>query len=96
MNRQLSTSLTLKDGGSVLMGGLISNNQSDGRGGIPVVGRLPWVGRLFSSQNLLTDRTELAILVIPYVVADHQEGQDLTEAIRNDLELHQRFSEANP
>lgn len=92
LNRQLSTALTLKDGGSVLMGGLISNNQSDGRGGIPVIGRLPWVGRLFSSQNLLTDRTELAILVIPYVVADHQEGQDLTEAIRNDLELHQQLS----
>jgi len=93
LNRQLTTALTLKDGGSVLMGGLISNNQSDGRGGIPVIGRLPWVGRLFSSQNLLTDRTELAILVIPYVVADHQEGQDLTEAIRADLELHHQYSQ---
>ena len=96
LNRQLSTSLTLKDGGSVLMGGLISNNQNDGRGGIPVIGRLPWVGRLFSSQNLLTDRTELAVLVIPYVVADHQEGQDLTKAIRNDLELHQQYGQPNP
>ena len=96
LNRQLSTTLTLKDGGSVLMGGLISNNQNDGRGGVPVVGRLPWIGRLFSSQNLLTDRTELAVLVIPYVVADHQEGQTLTNTIRQNLDLHQQLTTPTP
>ena len=47
LNRQISTSLTLKDGGSLLLGGLISGSQSTGQTGIPVLGRLPVVGRLF-------------------------------------------------
>ena len=44
LNRQISTSLTLRDGGSLLMGGLISGNQSAGETGVPVLGQLPVLG----------------------------------------------------
>ena len=48
LNRQISTSLTLKDGGSLLMGGLISGNQSAGVTGVPFLGQVPVLGRLFA------------------------------------------------
>ena len=44
LNRRISTSLTLRDGGSLLMGGLISDNQSAGATGVPVLGQLPVLG----------------------------------------------------
>ena len=88
LNRQVSTSLTLRDGGSFLMGGLISGNQSAGVRGVPVLGRLPGIGALFRTDSMQEDRTELVIMVTPYVIADHQEGLDLTRRIRNQLELH--------
>ena len=91
LNRQLSTSLTLRDGGSFLMGGLISGTQSAGEVGVPVLGRLPGLGRLFRSDSQQGDRTELVVMVTPYVIADHEEGQALTRRIRNQLELHADF-----
>ena len=92
LNRQISTSLTLRDGGSLLMGGLTSINQSDGDTGIPGLARIPLLGRLFRVDSFQEDRTELVLLVIPYVIADHDEGRELTQRLEQQLELHRRFA----
>ena len=91
LTRDLSTSMTLRDGQSVLMGGLISESQSQGRSGVPGLARVPVVGRLFRADTYQNDRTELVVMVIPYVIADHRQGRELTEQIRSQLELHGRF-----
>ena len=88
LNRQISTSLTLRDGGSLLMGGLISGNQSAGQSGVPYLARLPLLGRLFRSDAFQEDRTELVVMVIPYVIADHEEGWEITRRIQEQLDLH--------
>ena len=91
LSRQISTSLTLKDGGSLVMGGLIANSRSAGQTGVPVLGRIPGLGRLFRSDSLQEDRTELLIMVIPYVVTSHEEGSVLTEELKQQLDLHGEF-----
>lgn len=91
LSRNISTSLTLKDGGSLVMGGLIANNRSLGQTGIPVLGRIPGLGRLFRSDTVQEDRTELLVMVIPYVVATHAEGSALTEELKQRLDLHREF-----
>ncbi|MCY4213552.1 MAG: hypothetical protein OXF68_08005, partial [Gammaproteobacteria bacterium] len=93
LNRTLSTSLTLKDGGSLLMGGLISENRSTGQVAVPGLGRVPVLGRLFRADSFNGDRTELMVMVTPYVIRDHAEGARLTEALKASLELHPRFSD---
>ena len=93
LNREISTSLTLRDGGSLLMGGLISETKSDDQRGVPGIAKLPVLGRLFRSDNLDVDRTELIILVIPYVIADHAEGWELTKRVKEELELHKEYIE---
>ena len=92
LNRQISTSLTLKDGGSLLMGGLISGNQSAGVTGVPILSEVPLLGRLFRADAVQEDRTELLVMVTPYVVADHEEGWELTRQVREQLGLHQELS----
>ena len=91
LNRTVSTSLTLRDGGSLLMGGLISDSRSDGQTGVPGLAKLPGLGRLFRVDSGQRDATELVLMVIPYVIADHAEGQNLTERIKAALELHEPF-----
>ena len=91
LTRDLSTSMTLRDGQSVLMGGLISESQSQDHSGVPGLGRLPVIGRLFRADSYQKDRTELVVMVIPYVIADHRQGRELTEQIESQLELHRRF-----
>ena len=88
LNRTLSTSLTLRDGGSLLMGGLISDSRGGGQTGVPGLAKLPGLGRLFRVDSDQHDTTELVLMVIPYVIADHAEGQALTERIQAALTLH--------
>ena len=88
LNRQISTNLTLRDGGSLLMGGLISSNKGAGETGVPVLGRLPGIGPIFRTEAIQEDRTELMVMVTPYVIADHEEGWELTRQIRERLNLH--------
>ena len=88
LNRQFSTSLTLQDGGALLLGGLISGSRSGGDTGVPGIAKVPVLGRLFRADSYQEDRTELMVMVIPYVVTDHEEGWKLTERMREQLELH--------
>ena len=88
LTRDIATSLTLRDGSSLLMGGLIANSQSEGSTRVPILGRVPLLGRLFRSDSYQGDRTELIVMVIPYVVADYRDGLELTELAKARLELH--------
>ena len=88
LNRSVSTSHSLRDGGSVLIGGLTSTSRSLGHQGVPVLGKIPVLGRLFRSELYQEDRTELVVMVIPYVVTDHRQALDMTERVRQQLELH--------
>ena len=80
LKRSISTALALRDGGSTVLGGLISDNKSVGQTGVPGLGRVPVIGRLFRTDSFQRDRTELLIMVIAYVIADHQEGRELHRA----------------
>ena len=70
------------------MGGLISGNQGAGTTGVPVLSQLPVPGRLFRTDAVQADRTELMVMVTPYVIADHEEGWELTRRIREQFDLH--------
>jgi general secretion pathway protein D len=83
LNRNIDTTVTLKDGGSVLIGGLISSSTTQGERGVPLLGKLPVLGNLFSADNSEIARTELMIMIIPYVLSTPEEA----EALGDDLQL---------
>jgi general secretion pathway protein D len=82
LNRKLSTTVTLRDGGSVLLGGLISSTTSKGQTGVPILGRLPFIGKLFNTDTDSQDRTELMIMIIPYVLNSPSEAEQLTDELQ--------------
>jgi general secretion pathway protein D len=81
-NRQIQTVVTLQDGGSILLGGLISSSKSLGDNGVPWVGKVPILGKLFSADSKSTARTELMVMIIPYVINSPSEGQAITKSIQ--------------
>lgn len=87
-NRRVETSLTLRDGGSVMLAGLISSNKGKGDTGVPLLGDIPWLGSLFKSQSSSESRTELVVMIIPYVIRDFDEAQRLSETYRRRLPLN--------
>jgi general secretion pathway protein D len=88
-DRTITTKLTLTDGGSVLLGGLIENTYSDSNKGIPLLKDIPVLGHLFRSSGQSTERRELIMLIVPYVVNDENDAQQLTQAFRHSLHLEE-------
>ncbi|KKJ98753.1 general secretion pathway protein GspD [Stutzerimonas stutzeri] len=87
-NRKVETTLTLRDGGSVMLAGLISSNKGRGDTGVPLLGDIPWVGNLFKSQSASENRTELIVMIIPYIIRDFDEAQNLTRSYQQRLPLN--------
>lgn len=82
-SRKLQTSLSLADGESTLLGGLISNTRTTGKTKIPLLGDIPVLGAAFHSRRAENTRTELLMLITPYVVEDTMQTRAITDAIRD-------------
>lgn len=70
--RELSTTVKVRDGEMIVIGGLISNKQDLQDEKIPFVGDIPWLGTLFSRKNYQDKRTELVVVLQPYLVGSEQ------------------------
>lgn len=81
-NRKLTTKLSVTDGTTVLLGGLMQEDASGGDSGVPWLKDIPVAGHLFKTSDTNRTRTELVVLVTPYVISDEFEAQAITEAFR--------------
>jgi general secretion pathway protein D len=68
LKRSVQTTLSLDDGQTVLLGGLISENYTEGNSGVPYLKDVPLLGNLFKNQSRGIDRTELIVLLTPYII----------------------------
>lgn len=92
--RKIETTLTLRDGAGVVFGGLISSNNTDGENGVPVISKLPLIGNLFKGDSLANDRTELMVMIIPYILDNANEVESVSDEIRaNRKELLDKLEE---
>ncbi|SEF39087.1 type II and III secretion system protein family protein [Nitrosomonas ureae] len=66
--RRISTTVQLRDGQSLAIGGLLQDNFKEQIKRFPMLGEVPVLGALFSSSNYLMDKTELMIIVTPRLV----------------------------
>lgn len=84
-SRKLQTKLSLKNGATVLLGGLISSTKSEGNAGIPILKDIPLLGHAFRTDTAKSDRTELIVLITPYIIADDNDAAAVTSAFRKQL-----------
>ncbi len=66
--RQINTTVNLKDGETIAIGGLIQNSNVESRESIPILGDIPIIGRLFSHTTKTQEETELVIYITPRVL----------------------------
>ena len=81
-NRKVGTNLTLRDGTTVILGGLISENRDLSDTGLPFLKDLPGVGALFRTQSTANRKTELIILITPYIIDSDEQAKAVTESFR--------------
>jgi general secretion pathway protein D len=77
--------LTTADNQTVVLGGLIREDLTRNRSGIPGLRSVPLVGALFSSESKETKRTELIVLITPHVVSSLEEGARVTDKMKRGM-----------
>ena len=73
--RRVETTVEMASGQSFAIGGLLQNNIRDVSEQIPGLGKIPVLGKLFSSSDYQNNKTELVIIVTPYLVKPSSNGQ---------------------
>ena len=86
--RTVSTTLTVGHGQTIVLGGLIRENKSGGRSGVPLLMDIPILGYLFGATNRSLSKTELIILLTPRVISTLDEVAAVTK------EFESKVSEA--
>ena len=89
LTRNIDTKLTLEHGSTVMLGGLISDDRTTGDRGVPWLKNIPILGQLFRVNNDNAARTELIVLITPYVVNDGSDARHYTEELKAMLPLLQ-------
>ena len=84
-DRRVKSSISVASGQTVLLAGLISDENDRTRQGIPVLDKLPGIGDLFSQQNGTKIRTELIIFIRPTIIRDAVDAHMVAEELRSKL-----------
>jgi len=83
--RNVQTQLTVRDGDTVALGGIIQESDTSASGGIPFLHRLPVVGTAFGNKNSTKLRTELIVFLTPRVIYDSSQLSDASEELKSKL-----------
>ena len=93
--RKVKSSISVANGQTVLLAGLISEQQNLNRNGIPVLDQLQGIGDAFSHQDKKTTRTELIIFIRPQIIRDSLDAHFVAEELRSKLRGSINASVAN-
>jgi general secretion pathway protein D len=90
-NRSISTQLTVEDGDTVAIGGIITEKRTESSGGVPVLHRIPILGAAFGAKSSNSSRTELIIFLTPRVIYDTNQIIDASDELKTNLKLVQKL-----
>jgi len=83
LERTVSSRVAIRSGESVVLGGLIRDNETEGKSGVPILKDIPGIGALFSTTTQASTRTELLIFITPRVMESEQDLRDLNREMRS-------------
>jgi general secretion pathway protein D len=83
--RTIDSTVIVHSGQTVVLGGLIREDNTFSNGGIPVLKDIPVVGNLFSTTRNSTNRNELIITLTPKVITNPHEAYEISKELREKI-----------
>ena len=77
--RELDTTITVENGKTVVLGGLISKKTVKTMEGVPLFSHLPLIGNLFKYRSKSKDKTNLFVFITPFVINKPEDLAKITE-----------------
>lgn len=84
--RSVQTEVSLQEGKTLVIGGLIQDNGSVNETGVPYLKDIPVLGNLFRAQTKKTERTELLLTLTPYVINNQSDADRLNRQLDDAME----------
>jgi type II secretory pathway component GspD/PulD (secretin) len=82
-SRTSSSTIRVKDGESIVIGGLLSNDRKQTTYKFPYLHRIPWLGKkLFTSKGVIDRKTDLIIQITPKIVVDAYTGIEKSDKMK--------------
>jgi general secretion pathway protein D len=85
--RRVHSTVSVASGQTVLLGGLISEQENSTKDGIPGLRHLTYLGDLFGSTTRIKDRSEIIIFIKPRIIRDSLDAQGVAEEFRSRLDM---------
>ncbi len=79
--RSVQTQLLIKDGQTVVLGGLTDRQKDVSQSGIPFLSSIPWIGGLFGRSDRRSTETELFLFLTPRVIRSDDDAARLTQPL---------------
>jgi general secretion pathway protein D len=83
--RKVKSSISIANGQTVLLAGLIQEQKNENKSGIPLLDELQGIGNAFSNQDNTKSRTELIIFIRPQIIRDSLDAHTVAEELRSKL-----------
>jgi len=81
-NKSVTSQVAVQSGQTIFLGGLISEQSSRTRSGVPYLNRIPGIGRLFGSTIDTTNRSETIVMITPTVIENTTDLKAVSDDIR--------------
>jgi general secretion pathway protein D len=89
--RVINTTVAVQSGQTVALGGLIQDNKTNTKVGVPLLSKIPIIGALFRYTTDTLTRSELLVLVTPRIIRDEREAMEATEELRRRMKDLERL-----
>jgi len=86
----ITTSVLIKDGNTLVLGGLIQDSVSNSDSSVPLLGHIPIIGELFRARNTDKTKTDFLIFLQPHILRDDRQAAIETDAKYNYIRDEQR------
>lgn len=83
--RKISTTVSVPEGETFALGGLIKNNKTQSKSGLPYLQRIPYLGSIFGDNEDNSTRTEMMVLITPHVINSTDKARAVTAELRRKL-----------
>ena len=90
--REISTTTIVRNGQSIIIGGLVKNNKDVTTRKVPFLGDIPFIGNLFKHKNISNDKTTLVIMLTPYIIKKPADLENLRNTLAKLNNLENKFA----
>ncbi len=89
--RMVQTQVTVQDGDTIAIGGIITESNTYSTAGLPFLNRIPVIGAFFGNRSYSKSRSEMIIFMTPHVIYDTNQIQEASQELQDRMKRLRRW-----